>query len=62
MIKIIEHGKYRIIKCEECECKFSFNRKEDVHWENPCHKVEHENWIVCPECGKMIYDVDTKTL
>ena len=56
MIKIIEPGTRRIIKCTECECKFSYEN-EDI--ENAGLLTNNlvflgKTWVVCPQCGKEI--------
>ena len=56
MIKIIEPGTRRIIKCAECGCKFSYE-KEDI--ENDGLLTNNlvflgKTWVVCPQCHKSI--------
>ena len=56
MIKIIEPGTRRIIKCAECGCKFSYE-SEDI--ENDGLLTNNlvflgKTWVVCPQCGKEI--------
>ena len=56
MIKIIEPGTKRIIKCAECGCKFSFD-EEDIKGYK-LYTVDplsvREPYIECPQCGKKI--------
>ena len=56
MIKIIEPGTRRIIKCAECECKFSFNEEDikgyKLYAGDPI--AVREPYIECPQCGKEI--------
>ena len=41
MKRIIENGKYNIITCSECGCKFSFDVTD----------IEN-NMVTCPQCDK----------
>ena len=56
MIKIIEPGTRRIIKCAECGCTFSFD-EGDIKGYKP-YAVDQlsvrEPYIECPQCGKEI--------
>ena len=56
MIKIIEPGTRRIIKCAECGCKFSYEN-EDIKVRGP-HSMDQlqtrKYYIVCPQCHKSI--------
>ena len=56
MIKIIEPGTRRIIKCAECECKFSFDEGDikghKLYTVDPLSV--REPYIECPQCGKEI--------
>ena len=49
MIKIIEPGTRRIIKCAECGCKFSYEN-EDIK----DLLLAVISYIECPQCGKKI--------
>ena len=49
MIKIIEHGTRKIAKCQNCGCKFSYER-EDL-----CMDTIWKKCIVnCPQCNEAI--------
>jgi PHP family Zn ribbon phosphoesterase len=39
--RIIEYGKYNVIKCTECDCKFAFDSTD----------VEENGNVICPQCG-----------
>ena len=56
MIKIIEPGTRRIIKCAECGCKFSFDEEDIKGYKH--YTVDplavREPYIECPQCGKEI--------
>lgn len=54
-MNIIEHGKYlkdNILKCTNCNCKFSITEKD-------INKVQlyqtTKRIVVCPECKERIY-------
>lgn len=49
MIKILEHGTVQIHKCEDCECKFSFERIDCLF-----HPGKDYLSIACPQCKKEI--------
>ena len=38
---IIENGKYRLITCTDCGCKFSFDKID----------IEKDGTVTCPQCG-----------
>ena len=38
--RIIENGKYNVITCTDCGCKFSFDRVD----------VEEDGTVTCPQC------------
>ena len=40
--RIIEYGKYNVITCTECGCKFAFDNID----------IETNGTVVCPQCGK----------
>ena len=56
MIKIIEPGTRRIIKCTECGCEFSFDEDDikgyKLYVVDPL--AVREPYIECPQCGKEI--------
>ena len=56
MIKIIEPGTRRIIKCAECGCKFYFDEGDikgyKLYAGDPL--AVREPYIECPQCGKEI--------
>ena len=56
MIKIIEPGTRKIIKCAECGCKFSYEN-EDIEVSG-LYSIDQllarKPYIVCPQCGKKI--------
>ena len=56
MIKIIEPGTRRIIKCTECGCEFSFNEGDikgyKLYVVDPL--AVREPYIECPQCCKEI--------
>ena len=56
MIKIIEPGTRKIIKCTECGCKFSYEN-EDIEG-HELYLVDlllaGISYIECPQCGKEI--------
>lgn len=62
MIKIIEPGTRRIIKCAECGCKFYYEN-EDIKVSGP-HSMDQlktrKSYIVCPQCGKEIVLTTTR--
>lgn len=53
MIKIIEPGTKKIAICNDCGCKFSYE-KEDVQTTpfDPLGLVEQEEFVICPQCHK----------
>ena len=40
--RIIENGKYNMITCSECGCKFAFDKVD----------VETDGTVTCPQCDK----------
>lgn len=42
MIRILENGQYRVVKCS-CGCKYSFDSVD----------INSDNQVPCPECGTM---------
>ena len=56
MIKIIEPGTRKIIKCTECGCKFSYEN-DDIEG-HELYLVDlllaGISYIECPQCGKKI--------
>ena len=40
--RIIENGKYNVITCSECGCKFAFDNVD----------VETDGTVTCPQCDK----------
>jgi PHP family Zn ribbon phosphoesterase len=40
--RIIEYGKFNVITCTECACKFAFDSTD----------VEDNGKVICPQCGK----------
>lgn len=54
-MKIIEHGKYRVVKCSNCGCKFSFGLDEVEEEKDiqPLYDLS-EYYIKCPECDMCI--------
>ena len=56
MIKIIEPGTRKIIKCTECGCKFSYEN-DDIENDGLLDNnlvFLGKTWVVCPQCGKEI--------
>lgn len=54
MIKIIERGTRTITECENCGCRFSYE-KEDIRGENgPGMAINFREYITCPQCNKEI--------
>lgn len=53
MIRIIEPGTKQIAVCEDCGCKFSFE-KEDVQFRgnDPLRPNWHKHFVLCPQCHK----------
>ena len=55
MIKIIEPGTKKITYCEDCGCKFSYE-KEDVQEVSSSSisksVVAHKIFVMCPQCHK----------
>lgn len=50
MIKIIEPGTKKIVYCDECGCKFSYE-KEDV--QNTANNFGgYKKFVLCPQCHK----------
>ena len=39
---IIENGKYNVVTCTECSCKFAFDSTD----------LEANGNIICPQCNK----------
>ena len=39
--QIIENGKYNIITCSDCGCKFGFEKTD----------IEESGKVTCPQCG-----------
>ena len=56
MIKIIEPGTRRIIKCTECGCKFSYENEdiEVIGLYSMDQLQTRKPYIVCPQCHKSI--------
>lgn len=63
MVKVLEHGnRYHIrkIRCDNCNCLFEFDIKEDVIQRIERHEIlsalEHieidTSFVFCPECRK----------
>lgn len=52
MIKVIEHGKFKQIRCPECQCWFSYEKEDTkiVHVE----LNNYATYVNCPECGEEI--------
>ena len=40
--RIIEYGKYNVITCSDCGCKFSFDKVD----------IEANGTVICPQCTK----------
>ena len=40
--RIIENGKYNVVTCSDCECKFSFDKRD----------IEANGTVICPQCAK----------
>ena len=40
--RIIENGKYNVITCSECGCKFAFDKAD----------IETDGKVLCPQCEK----------
>ena len=38
--RIIENGKYNVIICADCGCKFSFDKTD----------IESDGKVICPQC------------
>lgn len=53
MIKIIEPGTKKIAVCDDCGCKFSFE-KEDVQFRghDPLRPNWYQHFVLCPQCHK----------
>ena len=43
--RIIENGKYNVVTCDECGCKFAFD-KVDIEYD-----AEEVAFVTCPQCG-----------
>ena len=60
MVKVLEHGnRYHIrkIRCDNCNCLFEFDTKEDVIQRQEVlnstgYKVIDTSFVFCPECRK----------
>ena len=39
--RVIENGKYNLVVCSDCGCKFAFDKID----------VDSNNKITCPQCG-----------
>jgi uncharacterized protein with PIN domain len=60
MVKVLEHGnRYHIrkIRCDNCNCLFEFDIKEDVTQRREIlsaleHKEIDTSFVFCPECNK----------
>lgn len=52
MIKVIEHRKFKQIRCPECQCWFSYEKEDTkiVHVE----LNNYATYVNCPECGEEI--------
>lgn len=51
-IRVIRHGKKRVVECPNCECLFEYER-EDVK----CTQIgynEHVHNVPCPNCKQEI--------
>ena len=55
MIKIIEYGTKQIKTCENCGCKFSFE-KEDIKGGRG-----FKEWVICPQCERKIVLMQTRS-
>ena len=42
--RIIENGKYNIITCSDCGCKYAFDSTD-------IERDEVSAWVTCPQCG-----------
>ena len=51
MIKILEHGTKKSVRCDCCGCKFTFD-KTDTTIKNDRNDLYY--FIHCPECGSLI--------
>ena len=51
MIKIIKQGKIQICNCPNCDCKFSYDIQDDIHWADQRHEISA---IYCPCCKEEI--------
>lgn len=56
MIRIIEPGTKQIAICNDCGCKFSFE-KEDI-LEKELQYQSYQEYVICPQCHKQ-YTVRT---
>lgn len=53
MIKIIKYGTRRVTTCNECKCKFSYER-EDVINEDLDNYKAYQEYVSCPQCGEKV--------
>lgn len=40
--RIIEYGKYNVITCSDCGCKYAFDKVD----------IEADGTVLCPQCNK----------
>lgn len=59
MIEIITPGTKKIVICQGCGCKFSFE-KEDVRERDIDNYKAYEEYIICPQCQKEIILITTR--
>lgn len=50
MIKVIEHGKRRQIRCPVCLCLFSYEKEDTKTVQTGVN--DHNTYVNCPECGE----------
>lgn len=59
MIKIIEPGTKKITNCENCGCKFSYEKEDIKHVQYKLPEVKHspaffDYYVECPQCHKSV--------
>lgn len=51
MIKILEHGTKKTVRCACCGCKFAFDKTDTTPKNN---RNDLDYFIHCPECNTLI--------